>query len=51
MKLLFDQGVPVPLRLSLAGPEVSTAYEPLPKSYSVTLSLSKRLAGNAFCRG
>jgi hypothetical protein len=27
MKILFDQGTPVPLRASLAGHEVSTAYE------------------------
>ena len=27
MKILFDQGVPVPLRLSLTGYEVSTAHE------------------------
>ena len=27
MKILFDQGTPVPLRRSLTGPEVHTAYE------------------------
>ena len=27
MKIIFDQGVPVPLRSRLAGHEVSTAYE------------------------
>ena len=27
MKILFDQGTPVPLRRSLAGHEVHTAYE------------------------
>lgn len=27
MKVLFDQGTPVPLREFLAGHEVSTAYE------------------------
>lgn len=27
MKVLFDQGVPVPLRRELAGPEVLTAYQ------------------------
>jgi hypothetical protein len=27
MRILFDQGVPVPLRLSLTGHEVSTAHE------------------------
>jgi hypothetical protein len=27
MKILFDHGTPAPLRRSLAGPEISTAYE------------------------
>lgn len=27
MKILFDQGTPVPLRLALAGHSVTTAYE------------------------
>ena len=27
MKILFDQGTPVPLRVHLSGHEVTTAYE------------------------
>jgi hypothetical protein len=27
MKILFDQGTPVPLRRALAGHEIATAYE------------------------
>ncbi len=30
MKVLFDQGTPVPLREFLSGHEVSTAYDSLP---------------------